>query len=267
MIRVFVTGASGNVGRTIVRTMRDRDGFELSGGWCLETGEDLGVLAGIEPVHVKSSATLDEGLSLSMPDIVIDFSVAGILEGNMKSYIKAGLNAVIGATGLSEEQLETFRKEVAAKGLRWAVIPNFGLGISLVSDFIKKVRQFYPYVSITDQHTNEMANAPSGTAVALAHAASEAPFGPVASRETYPGVMGGHIHGVQVLSRRLPFPGPYSEHEITLARKDEIIRITVQDHTSDVYMDGVFLTAEKLSGFPEGTFLRSMSEVMESCML
>jgi len=263
MIKVFVTGASGNVGRTIIRTMMDRDGFELSGGWCVETGEDLGVLAGIGSVGVKSSDTLDEGLSLSRPDVVIDFSVAGIVEENMKSYIKAGLNAIIGTTGLSGEQLEQFRKEVYANGLRWAAIPNFGLGISLVSDFIRKVRRFYPFVSIMDQHTNEMANAPSGTAAALADAASEGPFGPVASREVYPGVMGAKIQGVQVLSQRLPFPGPYSSHEITLARKDEIIRITVQDHTSDVYMDGVFLTAEKLSGFPEGTFLTSMSEVMK----
>ena len=262
MIKVFVTGASGNVGRTIIRTMRDREGFELSGGWCVEAGEDLGILAGIGSVGVKSSSTLDEGLSISKPDVVIDFSVAGILEGNMKNYIKAGLNAVIGATGLSEEQLELFGIEVYANGLRWAVIPNFGLGISLVSDFIRKVRQFYPFVTIMDQHTNEMANAPSGTAAALAYAAS-GPVGPVASREIYPGVMGANIHGVQVLSQRLPFPGPYSSHEITLARKDEIIRITVQDHTSDIYMDGVFLTVEKLSGFPEGTFLRSMSEVME----
>ena len=263
MIRVFVTGASGNVGRTIIRTMRERAGFELSGGWCVETGEDLGILAGIGSIGVKSSFTLDEGLSISKPDVVIDFSVSGILEENMKSYIKAGLNAVIGTTGLSGKQLEPFRKEVYANGLRWAAIPNFGLGISLVSDFIRKVREYYPFVSIMDQHTNEMANAPSGTAAALAGAASEGPFGPVASREVYPGVMGGKIQGVQVLSQRLPFPGPYSSHEITLARKDEIIRITVQDHTSDVYMDGVFLTAEKLSCFPEGTFLTSMSEVMK----
>ena len=264
MIRVFVTGASGNVGRTIIRTMRDREGFELCGGWCLEAGEDLGTLAGIGPLDIKSSAALNEGLSLSKPDVVIDFSVSGILEENMKAYINAGLNAVIGATGLTDGQVELFRKEVCASGLRWAVIPNFGLGISLVSDFIRKARQFYPFVSIMDQHTNDMANAPSGTAAALAEAASDGPFGPVASRETYSGVMGGKIHGVQVFSQRLPFPGPYSSHEITLARKDEIIRITVEDHTSDVYMDGVFLTAEKLQDFPEGTFLRSMSEVMKS---
>lgn len=262
MIKVFVTGVSGNVGRTIVRTVRTLDGFRLVGGWAREAGIDIGTVAGIEPLGLTIAASLGEGLAASQPDLVLDFSVTPILEDNMKSYLRAGLNAVIGTTGLTDEQLEPMRKEVAAQGLRWAVIPNYGLGISLVSEFIKKARAYYPYVTITDQHTNEMANAPSGTAAALAQAASTAPFGEVASVETYPGVLGAKIHGVQVLSQRLPWPGPYSGHEITLARKDEVIRIAVQDYTSDIYMDGIFLTAGKIAGFPAGAFVRSLAEVM-----
>lgn len=262
MTKVFVTGASGNVGSTVVRTIRKMDDFELVGGWCREAGEDLGTLAGIAPFGVKAAAGLDEGLAAAKPDVVIDFSATPVLEGNMKSYLAAGIDAVIGTTGLTDEQLKPFEKEVGAKGLRWAVIPNYGLGISLVSEFVKKARAYYPFVTISDQHTNEMANAPSGTAGALAQAAAEAPFGAVASKESYPGVLGGKIHGVQVFSQRLPWPGPYSAHEIILARQDEIIRIAVQDHTSDIYMDGVFLTAQKLATFPAGSFLRSLAEVM-----
>lgn len=263
MIRVFVTGASGNVGSTVVRTIQNTEGFELAGGWCKEAGQDIGTLAGIKPLGIISSPTLAEGLSSSKPDVVIDFSATPILEGNMREYLKHGLNVVVGTTGLTEEQLEPFKKEVREKGLRWAVIPNYGLGISLVAEFIKTARKFYPFVTITDQHTNEMANAPSGTAAALAQVASEGSMGEVASKESYPGVLGGKIAGVQVFSQRLPWPGPYSGHEITLARKDEIIKIAVQDHTSDIYMDGVFLTARTISEFPAGTFIRSLAEVMK----
>jgi 4-hydroxy-tetrahydrodipicolinate reductase len=263
MIKLFVAGASGNVGSAIVRTIREKDGFRLVGGWCREAGEDLGLLAGIKPLGIVSASSLREGLAASRPDVAIDFSAATILEDNIKAYLDAGVNAVIGTTGLTDEQLEPAIEAVSAKGLRWAVIPNYGLGISLVSDFIKKARGFYPYVTITDRHTNKMANAPSGTAAALAAAASEGPRGEVASREVYPGVLGGKLHGVQVLSQRLPWPGPYSAHEITLARQDELIRITVEDHTSDIYMDGVFLTAGKLALFPAGSFLRSLSDVMD----
>ena len=38
MKRVFVSGASGNVGKLVVRNVLEREGFELAGGWCLEAG-------------------------------------------------------------------------------------------------------------------------------------------------------------------------------------------------------------------------------------
>jgi 4-hydroxy-tetrahydrodipicolinate reductase len=264
MVKVFVTGASENVGSTIIRTIQDVDGFELVGGWCKEVGEDLGSLAGIKPLGIEAVSSLDKGLAESKPNVVIDFSATPVLEGNMKSYLDAGVNAVIGTTGLTDEQIEPFKKEVKVKGLRWAIIPNYGLGISLVSEFIKKTRAYYPFVTIIDRHPNTMANAPSGTAAALAQSAADAPFGEVSSKESYPGVLGGKIHGIQVLSQRLPYPGPYSEHEIILARQDEIIKITVEDHTSDIYMDGVFLTAKKIAEFPAGSLLRNLAEVMNS---
>jgi 4-hydroxy-tetrahydrodipicolinate reductase len=242
--------------------MQGLDGFELAGGWCKEVGRDLGDLAGIGPVGVMSSATLAEGLETSGADIVIDFSATPLLPGNLRAYLDRNLDAVVGTTGLTDEQLAPYRKEVAERGLRWTAIPNYGLGIALVSDFVRRVRKYFPYVSIVDRHTNNMANAPSGTAAMLASAASEGERGPVASAEVYPGVLGGSVRGVQVLSQRMPYPGPYSEHQVFLARKDEIIRVSVEDHTSDIYMDGVFLAAKKLKESPKGTFYTDMSEIV-----
>ena len=263
MISVFLSGASGNVGRVIVRTIAKKKGFRLAGGWCLEAGTDIGILAGIGEIGVRASADLADALAKANPDVVIDFSATPVMAKNMGIYLELGLNAVIGTTGLTEEELAPFKEGVAAKGLRWAVIPNYGLGITLVTDFIKKARAYYPFVSIIDQHTNEMANAPSGTAAALAAAASGDDAGAVKSRESYPGVLGAKICGVPVFAERLPWPGPYSGHTITLARQDEVITINVQDYTSDIYMDGLFMTAEKISSLPAGSFVRSLEEIMK----
>ncbi|MCE5201124.1 MAG: 4-hydroxy-tetrahydrodipicolinate reductase [Synergistaceae bacterium] len=260
-MKVFVSGASGNVGKTIVRSIQTQNGFELVGGWCKEAGQDLGTLAGSVPLGIIATDDLVTGLAAAKPDIVIDFSATPVLEGNMKTYLEFDFNVVIGTTGLTEEQFEPFKKAVKEKGLRWAAIANYGLGISFVQDFIKKVSEFYPYVSIIDRHSYKMANAPSGTAAVLAHAASKTQRDWKPGKETYPGVMGAEIAGVQVISQRMPWPGPYSEHEVMLARQDEIIRITVEDHTSEIYMDGIFLTARKLPMMPAGTFIRDLSEV------
>ncbi len=261
MKRVFVSGASGNVGRLVVKNVLEREGLELAGGWCREAGEDLGVLAGAGQAGVVSSSDLASGIRDSSPDVVVDFTSTVILMENLKTYAELGVDAVIGTTGLTEEEMVQVEKLVKEKGLRWAVISNYGLGINLVMEFIEKARQFYPYVTITDRHHVRMANAPSGTAATLANVASAGPKGEIESREVFPGVMGARIAGVPVTSQRLPYPGPYSEHEITLARQDEILRITVQDFSSDIYMDGVFLAVEKVGSLPPGTLARTLKEL------
>ena len=220
-MRIFVSGASGNVGKTLVRTIMKLDWPELVGGWCKETGEDLGELAGIGTIGIKATDDLKAGMGLK-PDIVIDFSATPVLPGNLRLYAEKSLNAVIGTTGLTDEDLAPFVKEVKEKGLRWAVIPNYGLGITLVMDFIKKVRGYYPYISIIDRHFPGMANAPSGTAASLAKASSGGEA-QVASKEVYPGVLGAKISDIPVFSQRMPWPGPYSEHEVLLGRQDEIM--------------------------------------------
>lgn len=266
MIRIFLTGASGNVGRSIVCYVQEQEDVRLVGGWGREAGEDIGTLAGLAPLGLKLAGDLEAALTATRPDVVIDFSNQTVLADNLQLYLRQGLDAVVGATGLTDEQLSPLRERVAQQGLRWAVIPNFGLGMSLISAFVRQARQFYPYVTIIDRHPAAMANAPSGTAAALAQeaAGSGLPLGQAASTPVYPGVLGADIAGVPVFSERLPWPGPYSGHEVTLARQDEIVRISLEAYTSDIYMEGVFLTVRKLGSLPAGAFVRSLAEIMEA---
>lgn len=261
MIKVFVAGASGNVGKLVAKTAIEREDTELVGGWCAEAGEDLGVLAGVEPIGIPACQELRAGLEASKPDVVVDFTSAKILKDTLRLYAELGLDLVLGTTGLDDAGFEEARKMVKAKGLRWVIVANYGLGINLVTEFIEKARQFYPYVSIVDRHHAGMANAPSGTAAVLAQSVPEGPKGEVKSREVFPGVLGAKINGYPVQSQRLPFPGPYSEHEIILGRQDEIIRISVQDFTSAIYMDGVFLSVEKIGSLPAGTVITRLSDL------
>lgn len=258
--RVFVSGASGNVGRLVVRNVIEREGFELVGGYCRECGEDLGFLAGGRPAGVLASSNLRVGLTQCQADLVIDFTHVSVLMEHLAIYAELGLDAVVGTTGLSEEDFSKVESIVAKKGLRWAIISNYGLGINLVMDFLARARAFYPYVSITDRHHPAMGNAPSGTAAMLAQSVPEGPRGEVLSREVYEGVLGGKIAGIPVHSERLPYPAPFSEHEIVLGRQDEIIRITVSDFTSDIYLDGIFLAAGRISEIPHGTLVRKLSD-------
>ena len=86
LMKIFVSGASGNVGKTLVRTMQHIEWAELVGGWCKETGEDLGEIAGIGPIGIIATNDLKAGIETTKPDIVIDFSATPVLPGNLILY-------------------------------------------------------------------------------------------------------------------------------------------------------------------------------------
>ncbi len=258
-LKVFVSGASGNVGRQIVKEIIKSDDMELVGGFALEV-EDIGTLAGLEPYGVKSTNDLKSGLKTSKPDVVVDFTSANIIMDNITAYVSEGIDAVIGTTGFTPEMMKEVKQMVEKKSLRFVVISNYGLGINLVIDFLKKASKYYQYATITDRHTSVMANAPSGTSMLLAEHIKLSP-GEIKSREVIKGVLGGEHNNIKIHSERLPYPSAFSEHAITLGREDEIIRITVTDFSSSVYIDGVMLSLRRIKELPKGTLITELSEI------
>ena len=261
MTRVFLSGASGNVGRALVREIAAGGEFELAGGWCLEAGEDLGTLAGIAPLGVCASASLENGVAASKPDIVVEFSAASVMEENLNCYLRLGADAVIGTTGLKQEKLAALGALAVSRGLRWAALPNYALGINLIAKFLREAREYYPYASVTDRHPAAMGNAPSGTAAMLAGILSEREAGEAASAETYKGALGADIGGTQVFAERLSYPGPFSGHTIRMARDDEVITISVDDFSSCVFTGGVLMAVRKLLSSPRGVFITRFDEL------
>ncbi len=220
-------------------------------------------MADVGKIGVYSSDDLPAALEASSPDVVIDFTSSTVIKKNLEVYAELGFDAVVGTTGLTDKDLEHAADIVSERGLRWVVVSNFALGANLILDFIEQVRKHYPYVSIVDRHPSHMLNAPSGTGALMAQTALKASplVGEITSREVFPNVLGGDMDGMQLLSQRFPYPRAYSEHEITLARKDELIRVTLQDFSSQVYVDGAMLALRKIKDFPPGTLITRLSEI------
>ena len=129
MARIFLSGASGNVGKALVREIAAGGEFELAGGWCLEAGEDLGTLAGIAPLGVKASASLEEGVAASKPDIVVEFAGREAVKEYAVRVLEHGSDLVIASIGALADPAFREKLQNAAKEHHHKVyLPNGAIG-------------------------------------------------------------------------------------------------------------------------------------------
>lgn len=169
LTRVAVIGAAGRMGREVVRAALEDDSFELVGGvvesGAPELGADLGGLCG----WGRSGAAATE----NPPDnaeALVEFTTP---EATVE-HLAYGRPAVIGTTGLSDEQLS--RVEEAAKNVPIVLAPNMSVGVNLVREMVRELAEKLGTgydVEIVEAHHRNKVDAPSGTALLLARAAAE----------------------------------------------------------------------------------------------
>jgi 4-hydroxy-tetrahydrodipicolinate reductase len=167
--RIAVVGATGRMGREVVRAALEDDAFDLAGGvvkpGAEELGADLGELCGWGKAGV--GATEDPPADA---EALIEFTTPEATVGHL-SY---GRPVVIGTTGLTEEQ--RVQVERAAQNTPVVLAPNMSVGVNLLLEVVRelsaKLGDDYD-IEIVEAHHRNKVDAPSGTALLLARAAAE----------------------------------------------------------------------------------------------
>jgi 4-hydroxy-tetrahydrodipicolinate reductase len=136
-------------------------------------GKDAGETAGIGKTGV--TITADYGTVAAADNVTLDFTVAEAALDHLRTAIAKGAAIVIGTTGFSAEQRAEAEK-IAPK-TRCLIAPNMSVGVNVlfkvVADVAKILRDSFD-VEILEIHHRFKADAPSGTALALARAVAEA---------------------------------------------------------------------------------------------
>ena len=107
------------------------------------------------------------------PEVLMDFSSPDGLVDSLNRAVSAGIPIVIGTTGLDE----TADERIAEAAQRIAVLraPNTSLGITLLAELVQRAGAILGPewdIEITETHHRMKADAPSGTALLLGHAAA-----------------------------------------------------------------------------------------------
>ncbi len=176
--------------------------------------EQLAVGQGME---IASRIDVGTGDWSSPADVAIDFSAAGALKENFPRYIEKKVPAVIGTTGWAE-LMPAFRQQAEKAGLGVVAAANFSIGVNLfemlVAEAARLMRQHPQYGAwIHEAHHSTKRDAPSGTALLLRDAMTEAGYDrPIDISATRAGAIPG-IHTVG-------FDGPSDTIELTHTARD-----------------------------------------------
>lgn len=237
IIRVLVNGATGKMGVETVGAVSREDDMTLVGAACRrDRGPTLSLPGGGE---APLSVNLEELIKQTRPDVVVDFTnaVAG-MEAALLGAAQS-VNLVMGASGLTGEDLKQLEALAGDKNIGIIVAPNFAMGAVVLKRLAERAAQFFEYVDIVEAHHEAKIDSPSGFAMDLARAIGDQKqfTRNYPERENLPNTRGGEYNGVTVHSIRMP--GRSAHHEVILGAPGQTVSIRHDTLGRDCYMPGV----------------------------
>lgn len=241
MIKVAVAGCAGRMGTSVVNAVSN--------------AEDMEVVCGIDPHACKEADesttsfpvfdSVEAALARSSFDVMVDFTRPDVVAENVACALSAGVDCVVGTTGLSQETLE----ELAANAPTQTCLfyaPNFTTGAVLMMEFARACAPYFPEAEVIEMHHCNKLDAPSGTAVRTAQIIAEARKPRVSEapgKETEiagaEGARGALIDGVPVHSVRSM--GYVASQEVIFGSFGQTLTIRHDSWDRESYMPGVLL--------------------------
>lgn len=232
MINILLSGANGKMGQAVTRAAADLDTVQISAGYDINTAQKS-----TYPVY-------DDLAQVKEPvDVIIDFSHPAMLDSLLDFAAAKNIPVVICTTGLTTEQISRLKYE--SKQLPIFFSANMSLGVNLLIDLVcraAKILEDSFDIEIIEKHHNQKLDAPSGTALAIADAISDAVSYPteyVYDRHSVRKKRDKHEIGLHAV-RGGTIVG---EHDVIFAGTDEVIEIKHSAASKEVFAVGAVRAA------------------------
>jgi 4-hydroxy-tetrahydrodipicolinate reductase len=244
-IRVGVNGAAGRMGSAVCAAVAAAPDLELVAA----VGPHA---AGAEVHGVAISAEL-RAFADAHCDVVADFTVAAAARTTLPWLAMHGIHAVVGTTGLTEDDLAEVRGAFGKDGpANCLVAPNFAISAVLMMRFAELAAPWFDTAEIIEYHHDGKVDAPSGTAMVTAErmaAASDAWAGDPTTKLVTDGARGGAgPGGIRVHSVRMR--GMVAHQEVLLGTLGQTLTIRQDSYERESFMPGVVLACRHVHEHP-----------------
>ncbi|MCX7043616.1 MAG: 4-hydroxy-tetrahydrodipicolinate reductase [Gammaproteobacteria bacterium] len=232
-IRLLVHGATGRMGKALIR---------------LAAGDArLAVVAAVsrsgEPSADASVPSFRADAIGAWPafDVAVDFSLPEGFDRLLDACRQRGAALVSGTTGLEGRQQMHLAEASSDIPVLWA--SNFSLGVVVLHELVRKVSASLPDwdVAIVETHHVHKLDAPSGTALTLGKAASEAS----GRKPAIESIRQGEVIG---------------EHVVRFSGAGETLELSHRASDRDIFARGALEAARRLALQPAGQF--SLAELL-----
>jgi 4-hydroxy-tetrahydrodipicolinate reductase len=188
--RIIIVGASGRMGRMLVRAVTESEHATVVGATERPgsefIGRDAGELANVETLGLR---LIDDVHACPEADVLIDFTAPAATLNHAAFVAERGMAMVIGTTGLDSTGLQQLRNSLSDSAVVMAA--NYSVGVNLALSLIKRAAQVLDSdydAEIFEAHHKHKVDAPSGTALAMGKALASG--------------RGVHLDDVSILSRQ-----------------------------------------------------------------
>ena len=191
-------------------------------------------------------------------DVVIDFSNPASLDSMLDFCLTNNTPVIICTTGYSAEQVDKIKD--ASKKIPVFYSGNMSLGVNLLIELAKQATKVLGNdfdIEIIEKHHNQKVDAPSGTALMIADGISEELEKEpqyVYDRHSYRRKREKNEIGIHAV-RGGTIVG---EHDVIFAGHDEVVTISHQSQSKELFATGAINAALFIVGKPAGMYNMSM---------
>lgn len=225
-IRLLIHGATGRMGRALLRLADERDDVEVAAG--VSRAVRHRVVDGVPRFAARELS------GTPAFEAAIDFSLPDGFDAILAHCLQRGAAFVSGTTGLAPEQRGALEQAARRIPVLWAA--NFSLGVAVMNALVERAARDLPGwdCDIVEIHHVHKQDAPSGTALALGASAQRGGAAP-----RYASLRAGDVVG---------------EHTVQFAGLGERIELVHRATDRDVFAQGALTAAVRVAGLGPGLY-------------